>query len=65
MTIKQIGDDEKTAKYQQKRFTMKLELMNGNSHFSEEDSNMLESLAYTLAFIIIVGCGNLYFWHKD
>ena len=39
--------------------------MNGDSHFSEEDSNMLESLAYTLVFIIIVGCGNLYFWHKD
>lgn len=60
MTIKQEGD-----KYLQMPFSVKLELFNGESHFSEEEAHLLQSLTYFGSTVVVAFLINSFAMHKD
>jgi len=51
--------------YSQIPFTVTLELLNGASHFSEEEANLIWSLVYFLTMIAVAALINIYAWHND
>lgn len=60
MTIREEGD-----KYIQIPFTVELELLNGESHFSEEEAHLLQSLTYFGSIVLVAALVNSFAMHKD
>lgn len=67
-----VADDSDSAsegtpkiKFSQKPFTMTLELLNGDSHFSEEESGFALTLMIFSAVILGVAATNVYNARKD
>ena len=46
-------------------FTMTLELLNGDSHFSEEEASLLQTIIYLFIFVALAALGNLLLFMND
>ena len=46
-------------------FTMTLELLNGDSHFSEEEASLLQTIIYLFIFVALAAVGNLLLFMND
>jgi len=70
MTMNVMDDSDSASqsspiKFSQKPFTMTLELLNGDSHFSEEDSGFALTLMIFSAVILGAAATNVYNARKD
>ena len=58
-------DDGNHGYVKQLPFKATLELYNGDSHFSEEEANLCESVVYIAIVIVIAMLINIYFFAND